>query len=373
MAFCPYCGKQTADGEICSCTTVNTTQTDSGASVNYSSFSGSTPPPPPRPAVPTAPERPAGPPRGENAPLPNAPAAPAGAAPQSGFAPQSSFAPQSDFAPQSNQTAQAGYASQSGYAPQSGFAPQSSYGIKNEFNDFDEFADVPSAANTYAPPPPPPAPKQSSAFVDALKDLLGRAAKLVSPKADESIEDALKATDISWSVVFGAYALLGSLACGFVIPKFISNQMGAFARFGDVLGDMFGGILWRALLVNILTVALCIAAVACVCAITKKKLSINRTLNLVGLAFVPAAVFNALGLLFSFFFPAGTVVCGVISAVCTIFILCAGLDAHCGKRILWHNAITIGVIVLIYILMVYLMMDAVIADILSSLVGNIFG
>lgn len=370
MAFCPYCGKQTADGEVCPCTTVHIQQTGTGSAVSYSSLSGSTPPPPPpaapRPAVsPTppvadtpvegaAPQSSFAPPAGFTSQTDTA--VPEGAAPQSGFAPQSSFIPPDEPArkdePEQDRDPAASVA-----APQSGFAPQSSYGPP---------ADFAPQQSTYSPPPPPaPAPKGESVFVASLKTLLERVKNLFSARSDKAVEDALSSSDISWSALFGAYVLFGTLAASFAIPRYSASALDVLSglSYGDVLGEQFGGILWRSLLVNILALVLAFGVTAGALAASKVRLSLYKTLNLVSLAFVPAAALNVLGLLFSFFFPAGTLLCGVISSVCTVVILSDGLVRRTGKQNLWFRAIITGALVLGYMLIAWLLMGDSIAPI----------
>lgn len=390
MAFCPYCGKQLNDGEVCSCAMAGTAsapvKTPDAAQPPVarpvSAPQPAAPQPvspapqaaqpasaPVRPAVPTAPSAPSAAPSAQGAPAPAAYPTPA---PQSVPDPRQSYG----YAPAAGTQPAAGYDPAQGM-PQSYGAPQN-YGAPQGYGAPQNY----SAPQSYGPTPgytAPTAPaKKSSTFVtDIVNPLLDRVKMLVSPEANEAVARSIKTTDMSWMLVYGAYILFGTLAACFALPKFIDGIIGDLSAYGELLGELFGSIFWRGLLINILTIAISVGAVIAVCGVTKTKLPFARALNFVGIAFVPAVAFNVLGFLFSFFFPTGTILCGLLSSVCTIAIICWGLSSICEKKNLWLYAITASAIMLVYLLVVYIFMDSMISDItetvINYLTSSIFG
>jgi len=377
MAYCPYCGKQLNDGEVCSCAM---------AGVSGSAPAGPRLPTPPtaqpvsRPVnVPSAPAAPSSATSGA-APAPASYPAPAGAAPQpsrpapqpvtipqGGSAPQSGYAPQGGFAPQGGSyPSQTGYAPQGGYVPQSGYAPQDSYSAPQG-----SYAPQSNPEQSvYAPPASAPMQKKSSGLSDIVNPLIDRVKLLFSASPNDAITRSAETTDMSWALVFGAYVLLGVLAACFAVPKFMHGILGGFASYGDLLGEFFGGVLWRSLLINIITLGIALGTVMGVCGASKTKLPFARALNLVGMAFVPAVALNALGFLLSFFFPAGTLICGLLSSICTIVMLCVGLSTLSSKKSFWLHVIIASAMVLLYTLVFYIFMDAMVNDLTSSLLGG---
>jgi len=349
MAFCPYCGKQLNDGEVCSCALTGASAAPAGSQLPVNNTQPVSQPVTP-PAAPVQ-ERPAA---GSDPPPPSAsqpvsrPAEPTPASTAS--APQQAPTGTTPVPPPPASGSAQGYsAPQHHNIPQSYSAPQTSY----------------------TPPAAPPA-KKSSVFVDDIvKPLIQRAKLLLSPSPEQAVERSIKTTDMSWALVYGAYILLGSLAAGFAVPKFAQGMFSHTATYGDMLGALFGEVFWRALLINILTLGIAIVTVMGVCGATKSKLPFARALNLVSIAFVPAAALNALGFLFSFFFPAGTLICGLLSAICTIVIMCSGLSSVCSKKNLWLNVIISSSMVLVYSLILYLFMDGMVSDIISNFMSSL--
>lgn len=340
MAFCPYCGKQLNDGEVCSCaltaaqTASRPTYAPQTAAERPVSTGASYPAPP---TAPSAPQQSFAAPQSASAPIPNYPTAPqsTGTAPQT--FPAHSTPTQSYNPPHQDYT-----------------APQQNYGSQQ-----------------YPAPAAAPVQKKSSALSDILIPLLDRVKLLLSPTPDEAIVRSIKTTDMSWGIVYGAYVLLGTLAASFAIPKLAQRLFGGYVSYGDMLGEMFGGILWRSLLMNIITLAIAVGTVMGVCAVTKAKLPFARALNLVSIAFVPAVALNALGFLFSFFFPAGTLICGLLSAICTIVMLCVGIASLTDKKNMWLYVIITSALVLIYTLVLYIFMDGMVSELLRSVFSGL--
>ena len=368
MSFCPYCGKQVEAGEICSCTT--------GAAPQSAPAYPSAPAAQPRPAAPTqsaprpAAPRPAAPRPAGSYPSPTAaPQRPAGAP-----LPETPVQPREEFsAPRENVF--------SAPRPSADF-----FGGKDDFSDIRDDFDAPQApaygGNYGQPDADYSQPTRTAGFTSDLNELLGRVTRLLRGNPEEVLRESIDCEGTSWLAVFGAYVLFGTLAACFAIPRFmtdvagdfIQSLLGSFAsgvfKYGDFLSASFGGILWRSLLINILTVGIIIAAVMAISGYNKSKLPMSGTLNLTGIAFVPAAALNVLGFVFSFFFPAGTLLCGIVSAVCTIVIVLTALSAHSGKSGLWVNIIAVCAVIAVYCLLAWLLMNGFLPTLFSGGSGS---
>ncbi len=373
MAFCPYCGKQLEAGEVCSCATGN-------VQPPAPSYIGGPRPSAPRPAGarPAAP-RPAGYPA----------AAPQQAPQQAPYAPmpeQSFFEREEAPLPRSERAAES--ADERSY--DRSYAPRRE---NDYFDSGDDFYTQPAAPQSrpqggfpqeddYAPVPPAARPTQTSGFTSDLNELFARVTKLFRGSSDEALKESTESEGTSWLAVFGAYILFGTLAACFAVPRFLADVasdfieglLGSFGsgviKYGDILSGSFGGLLWRSLLVNILTIGIVFAAILGIVRFNKSKLPVTGALNLAGIAFVPAAALNVLGFLFSFFFPVGTLLCGIISAVCTVVIVLTALSDYCGKRGLWVNIIAVCVMLVVYVLFTLLLMDGFLPDLFSGGSGS---
>jgi len=374
MAFCPYCGKQLEAGEICACT--------AGAPQQPApSYIGA-----PRTAGPAAPgsaePRPAAAGAEVQRPAAPRPAAPRPAAPEA--YPSYEAAPQQNAytaAPEEPARPRESYQlTREGYQPP---REDRQYAPRRENDYFDAQSEYRASRVEPAPAPAvqdeyyaqrgddfaPAAPTATVGFVHDLKELLTRLPELFSGKADEVLRASVDCEGTSWLAVFGAYILFGTLAACFAVPRFIANVagdliqsiLGSFGsgaiKYADVLSASFGGMLWRSLLINLFAVGIVIAAAAIVCKVNKAQMPMSGVLNLVGLAFVPAAVLNVLGFLLSFFFPAGALLCGIVSAVCTVVMVLSAVSDYCGKRSLWTNIITVCAVIAVYALLVWLFMS----------------
>jgi len=195
---------------------------------------------------------------------------------------------------------------------------------------------------------------------------MNRIKMLFSANPNEAVRDSLNATDFTWSVVYGAYVLFGSLAAALSFACSIAGGIGNVfgrSRYSEILF----GTLWRSILVNIFTLGIALGAVMAVTAICKKSLHITKALNLISFAYVPAVAFNVLGMLFAFFFPAATLFFGLLSSVCTLAILCVGLAEHCKTNSLWLHIGTTSSMITAYLLIAYLIMLVTFAQLASSL------
>ena len=329
MAFCPYCGKQIEDGGVCACTL-------SGVAGN-----GVAGPRLPDNFIPqTTPVRPSAPvsSAADEQPAVSYPSPPPPASQNRPYIPDvaEAFSQKQDDAPvMHNDPPISASQSHSGSEP-----------------------------NSYAPQKP------VSSLAEIMNPLWERIKLLVSSKPEEAVSRAIRTTDMSWGIVYGIYILLGSFASAFAVPRLLTGFFGRYATYGDMLGVLFGPMLWRSLLINLFSLASALGVVMAACGITKTRLPFARALNFVSMAFVPAALLNLPGLLVSFFFPAGTLVCGLLSAVCTIVILCAGLASLVEKKNLWLHVICASVLVLVYALLLYLFTNGVFSEVIGNLASN---
>lgn len=257
MGFCPYCGKQLLDGEICYCTTPQAENAQGGAS---------------------------GTPSNENSPT--------------------------DYS-------NGGGYQQGGNARPGGFAPSR----PNPFGAF-----------------------------------FKRYFRLFRGDSTGALLDTMQDKSIAWTVVLGAFVLLGSLAGAVGVLGAIDGvpylSYALSFGFGNLFGKLFGTIL----LFNTMMLGALWGSIILPCVILKRPIDIMGSLNMLAFAILPSVAVTPLVIMFSFFFVGGALFLGAATAIITTVFICVAVKLHTGKEnSVWLPCIITGAQVLSYMILAYLL------------------
>jgi len=153
----------------------------------------------------------------------------------------------------------------------------------------------------------------------------------LSPDPIEAAGAAVGSQTHSWVVTAGVGILLGALTIMLLARTLFGEIMGAMGGFGGFLGNMgvslpLGPFFGYGLLACLISFAVWACCIKGVYAISKVNAPFAMVLNLTASSLLPAALAGVAAILFSFFYPTGSILLVFVGLVANVIMLYVGLN-----------------------------------------------